>query len=265
MESSNIFKIKEKLLKNQIPIGTHLRTGNPIIADILCNCGFDFIWIEAEHSLIDNRDICMSLITIKNAGLSPFIRVTGLNSNIIKPVLDMGIEAIIFPLVKTVEEAKLAVSNCRYPPGGIRGFGPIKADVYSIMDIGDYIERSKKEPWVILQIEHIEGVNNLEKIIKVEGVGSIVIGSNDLSGSLGLLGQTKHSKVLKAQEKIAAICKQSNLPFGVSIGDWTEEDIDYWISLGVSWISLGTDISYILNGGKNTLKTTKKMIKKIKG
>lgn len=259
---NNIFKIKEKILNNKIPIGTHIRIGEPVIADILCNCDFDFLWIETEHSLIDRRDIKMLIITINNAGVASFIRVPSVDPVLVKPILDMGVAAIIFPLIKTIDEAKLAISCCRYPPNGIRGFGPIKADNYSIMNLDKYIETSKKAPWVILQIEHIEGVNNLEGIIKVDGVDSIVIGLNDLSGSIGLLGQTRHPRVLELVKKISNVCKQNNLPFGVSLGNWSEEEMEFFVEVGVSWISVGTDISYLVNGGKNTLENTKRIINK---
>ena len=155
------------------------------------------------------------------------------------------------------------MASCKYPPLGIRGFGPLKANNYSAMDSEQYLEMSKKEPWVILQIEHIDGVDNLKEIIKVEGVDSVVVGPNDLSGSLGLLGQTRHPEVLKQLDRIADTCNEAGFPFGASIG-WNEEDVSDWIRRGVSWISVGGDVSYLVSGGKNTLEKTKNLIEKFK-
>ena len=187
MGSSNLFKIKEKISSKVVPIGTHVKIGDPIVTDILCNCGFDIIWIDSEHAPIDKRDISLQILTVRGAGVAPFVRVPWNDPVLVKPILEMGPAGIVFPFIRTSEEAKLAVASCKYPPVGIRGFGPIKANNYSTMDNGQYLEMSKKEPWVILQIEHIDGVDNLKEIIKVEGVDSVVVGPYDLSGSIGLL------------------------------------------------------------------------------
>ena len=264
MNSSNLYKIRKKISSGEIPIGTHTMIGEPIVADILCNCGFDFIWVDSEHSPVDKRDVNMQTITIRNSGFAPFVRVPWNDPVLVKPILEMGPAAIVFPFIRTVEEAKLAVASCKYPPAGIRGFGPLKAINYGTIDLGQYLELSKTEPWVILQIEHIDGVNNLAKIIKIPGVDSIAVGPNDLSGSIGLLGQTRHQEVLKLLDRIAETCNKVGFPFGASIG-WNEENVSDWIKRDVKWICIDADVSYIVNGGKNTLNNVKNTIKKLKG
>ena len=260
----NLSKIKQKILEKKLVIGTHIQTTDPVVSEILCSCGFDLIWIDSEHGPLDKKDINLHIMAIKGKGASPFIRVPDINPITVKAVLEMGPDAIIFPGVNTAEEAKLAVSSCRYPPKGIRGFGPIRANDYSTMDNNEYLEMSKKEPLVILQIEQIDGVNNLGEIIKVEGVDTIVVGPNDLSGSVDLLGQIRHPEVLKLLDKLADTCKEANFPFGVSLG-WSGENIADWIKRGVSWICVDGDISYLVNGGKGTYRRTRELIEKLKG
>ena len=263
MNSNNLNRIKEKISQGIIPIGTHAHIGEPIVTDILCNCGFDIVWIDSEHTPVDKRDVNIQVIIIRGEGLAPFVRIPWNDPILVKPILEMGPAGIVFPFIKTVEEAKLAVSSCKYPPSGIRGFGPIKANNYYTMSNQQYLEMSKEEPWIILQIEHIDGVNNLKEIIKIEGVDSVVVGPNDLSGSIGLLGLTRNPEVLKQLDRIANICNEVGFPFGASIG-WDEEDVSDWIRRGVSWICIDTDISYLINGGKNTLEKTKNLIEKFK-
>lgn len=263
LDNNNLKRFIEKISKKSIAIGTSTSIGEPIVADILCNCGFDFIWIDGEHSPIDRRDINTQIITISGGGLAPFVRVPWNDPVLVKPILDMGPAAIIFPFIKTVKDTKLAVASCRYPLKGIRGFSPIRANNYSTMNNSQYFEISESQPWVIPQIEHIDGVNNLDDIIKVEGVDTIAVGPNDLSGSIGLLGQTRHPKVLRLLDKIANICNEANFPFGVSLG-WCEENVIEWIDRGISWICVDGDISYLINGGKSTYKKINKLIDKSK-
>lgn len=260
---NNLTKVLKKIASNELVIGTSVALAEPIVSEVLCNCGFDFIWIEGEHSIIDKRDIDLHIMIISKSGVAPFVRIAWNDPVIAKPVLDMGPAAIIFPFIKTAEEARLAVRSCKYPPKGMRGFGPIRADNFSTMDGEEYLELSKREPWVIIQIEHMEAVKNLKEILSVEGVDSIVVGPNDLSGSMGLLGKTRHPEVIKALDKIAEQCNNAKVPFGASIG-FNPENISDWLERGVSWFALNDDITYLINGGKACIRETLELNNKIK-
>ena len=114
--STNLEKIKKKINRKQVVIGTHIRIGDPIVTDIICNCGFDIIWIDSEHGPTDKKDIYLQIITIRGAGIAPFVRVPWNDPVLVKPILEMGPAGIVFPMVSSVEEAKKAVEACRYPP-----------------------------------------------------------------------------------------------------------------------------------------------------
>jgi len=93
--SSNLEKIKEKIKKKEVAIGTHIKIGDPVVTDILCNCcGFDIIWVDGEHGPMDRKDINQQIITIRGAGIAPFIRVPWNDPVMVKPVLEMGPAAI---------------------------------------------------------------------------------------------------------------------------------------------------------------------------
>jgi len=258
--NSNLDRIRGKLSENKLSIGTAAQINSQVVLEILCHCGLDFIWIDAEHGPFDRNSLNLAIMTVRGQGVAPIVRVSGTDPITVKPILDMGPAAIIFPDVRTVEEAELAVASCRYPPKGIRGFGPIRANNYSKIDTDKYLEISREEPWVILQLEHIDAVNNLDKIIKVEGIGSLAIGANDLSASIGLLGQPKHPEVVKLLDKITNTCKEADFPLGIGVGS-SEEDIKYWIKRGVNWISLGTDILFLLDGGSDAYQFANKTFK----
>jgi 2-keto-3-deoxy-L-rhamnonate aldolase RhmA len=105
---------------------------------------------------------------------------------------------------------------------------------------------------VIIQIESEEGINNLKSILKVEGLDTVVIGPNDLSGSVGFLGQIRNQKVLNLMDKYSELCREAEIPFGASVG-FDEQNITDWIERGVSWICIDTDISYLVSGTKRVI------------
>ena len=111
------------------------------------------------------------------------------NPWLIKPVLDLAPAGVIVPMVNSAEEAEAAVAACRYPLKGIRGCGVRRAVRYGKHDFFEYVKDSETNPLVIVQIEHIDAVKNLDKILKVPGIGSICVGPCDLSGSMGILNR----------------------------------------------------------------------------
>jgi 2-dehydro-3-deoxyglucarate aldolase/4-hydroxy-2-oxoheptanedioate aldolase len=255
---NNLSRVKDKILKKELVIGTHIATSDPVASEIVCTAGFDFVWIDGEHGAMDRKDINLHIMAVRGQGVAPFVRVPWNDPVLVKPILDMGPAGMVFPFVKTAEEARLAVASCKYPPKGIRGFAPIRANNYGSMEGDEYLEMSKTEPWVIVQIEHVEAVNNLEEIIAVEGIDTILVGANDLSGSIGLLSQIRHPRVMELCDRAADICREANFPFGVSLL-WTEENVRDWIKRGIAWIGVDNDISYLVSGAKATYNLTKRL------
>jgi len=258
---SQLSRIKEKISTGELVVGTGISLNDPVVSEILGICGFDFLWIEGEHSKLDRGDIDLHIMAADKSGVAPFVRVAWNDPVLAKPMLDIGAAAIIFPFIKTKDEAELAVKSCRYPPRGIRGFGPSRAIKYGLMDTEEYLKATEKEPWVILQIEHIDAVNNLEKILEVDGIDSVVVGPMDLSSSIGLLGQTNHPEVLKLMDRIATKCLEARIPFGASIG-FNEKNVSDWIGRGASWLALDGDTDFLLGGGINCYKKTIELFKK---
>jgi 2-keto-3-deoxy-L-rhamnonate aldolase RhmA len=174
----------------------------------------------------------------------------------------MGPAGIIFPYVRSEEEAKKAISACTYPPKGVRGFGPMRAARYGGMDTQDYMEQVGSSFWKVIQIEHIDAVNDLNGILSVEGVDAIVIGPNDLAASMGYMGKTDYMEVQKQFDTICALAKRAGTPVGISTGyTGNSDDIKKWMDRGVDFIFLGSDMSMLLQGGleiKNQIQACKK-------
>jgi len=253
-------KIKEKIKEKELVIGTVLISNNNCVAELMGKVGFDFVWIDGEHAPLDKKEILYHIMAAQGAGSAAFVRVAWNDPVLVKPILEMGVDGIIFPYIRNVKDAEKAVSSCLYPPRGIRGSGPIRAIAYGVDDESEYIKKSSSLVWKILQIEHIDAVNNLDEILNVEGVDAIMVGPMDLSGSIGLLGQIDHPEVKKLFDKIAKKAKEHNIPFGAAAG-YNLKTINEWVTRGINWIAVCDDYSLVIKSAKDILKDIGEILK----
>ena len=193
--------LKEKIKGGKLTLGSWITIGNSAVAEILAKAGFDWLAIDMEHTAI-NVDQCADLIRVIDlCGVAPFVRVGANDSLLIKQAMDAGAHGVIVPMVNSKEEAERAVESVKYPPVGKRGVGLARAQGYGTT-FNEYKDWAANESIVIVQIEHIDAVNNLEEIFSVEGVDAFIVGPYDLSGSLGVPGDFEDKKVEEALDKI---------------------------------------------------------------
>jgi len=235
-------RLKHKLAAGKVCLGATLTMNSPVVAEILSHIGLDWLWFETEHSSLDD-DIVLGMLQAANgADISTVIRVPWNDKTMIKRALDLGPDGIILPLVNTREEAEYAVRAMKYPPMGERGAGLGRAQCYG-MHMGEYLQTANDEVTTILMIEHIKAVENIEAIIAVKGVDSVMVGALDLSGSMGMLGQTADPKVEGAVQKVLAACKKAGMPCGIITvsPDATNERI----AQGFTNLIIGIDVLFL--------------------
>ena len=246
-------QLLDKFSGSELAVGGHVFFTDASISEEMACWGYDFIWIDAEHGPFDKEKILQSIVAANNAGAAAIVRVTVNDPAFIKPVLEMGPDGVISPMVCTREEAQRFADACLYPPKGARGFGPRRANRYGAIPSGSYLENASKSFLRIAQIEHVKAVENLEEIFQVDGIDAYVVGPNDLSGSIGRLGDTQHPEVVALFDEIAQKCKAAGKIFGTSIGPNDRQYIRDWIARGIHSISCGDDISFIANGTRDTI------------
>ena len=206
--------LKQKLKERKITVGSWITTGHNNIAEIMAQSGFEWITIDMEHSAI-TLDIAQQLIQIiESYNVVPLVRVGEKNPNLIKRVMDAGAYGVIVPMVNSKQDAELAVNAVKYPPVGTRGVGLARAQGYGF-NFKDYSSVVNDKSIVIVQIEHIDAVNNLESILSVDGIDGCIIGPYDLSGSLGVPGEFDNQKVTSALQKVEKICKKKKISLGM--------------------------------------------------
>lgn len=208
--------LKAKLKRNELSIGSWLTIPHPSIVEIMSSANFEWLTIDIEHSAIDFETVQNLIAHIQANKMEALVRVSKNDEVIIKRVMDAGANGVIVPMVKNANEAKEAVSYVKYPPQGKRGVGLSRAQHYGI-GFDSYKEWVQNESIVIVQIEHIEAVNNLSEILEVEGVDGIIVGPYDLSASMGKPGKFNDDDVIEVLKRIDEITLSKNKPLGFHV------------------------------------------------
>lgn len=244
-----------KKLRNQESVnGMHITLSHPAVTELCAQIGFDFLWFDSEHSPMDYGPILNNLIAAKAGGTPVIVRIPWNDEVLAKRVLEMGPEGILFPMIDTKDEAISALNSTYYPPYGNRGFGPQRAIRYGLDDASEYIQNSRNNIVRILQIESKECIDNdLEKICDDDRIDCVMLGPCDLSASMGLLPDIMCKESIKIQDKALNIIRKSGKSAGTSIGTMDKKIIQRWQDRGANVISCNTEMTYIINGARQTL------------
>jgi 2-keto-3-deoxy-L-rhamnonate aldolase RhmA len=240
-------------LRNGTLIGPILSFPCADVADLLSRVGFDYLWIDLEHSPMSVTD-AQTLIQAAGGRCPCLIRVPEVSEAWIKKALDTGCDGIIIPQIRSAAEARAAVAWCQYPPQGRRGAAMTRAHGYGL-SFTEYVAAANEEIAVVLQIEHIDAVNDIDAILQTPGVAALFVGPFDLSGSMGLLGQINHPEVQAAINQVIAAGEAAEMPLGLFVVDGASASTA--IARGFRMIALGTDSSFLLEAARTALAVAK--------
>jgi 2-dehydro-3-deoxyglucarate aldolase len=236
--------LKHRLNKREMTIGSWLSFAYSPLCEMMAKAGFDWLVIDMEHTPIDYSQAEQLIQIIDLAGCVPLVRVGANDPLIIKRVMEMGAYGILVPQVTTAEEAKQAVESVYYPPLGTRGAGLYRAQDYGL-GFHDYLEWAQTNSIVIVQIEHVDGVQNLEEILAIEGVDGFIVGPYDLSASVGQAGNFEHPAVAEALQEIQKIAQSSRKVGGYHIVQSNHAELEERIQQGYTFIAYGDDMVFM--------------------
>jgi len=246
MFEGNVYNgsLKEKLDKNKLTVGSWITLGHPSIAEIMAAKGFDWLVIDMEHSVI-TLDMAQELIrTIGSCGVVPLVRVGENNAAVIKRVMDTGAYGVVVPMVNSRQEAVRAVDAVKYPPIGKRGVGLARAQGYGFA-FEKYKNWVNKNSIVIVQIEHIDAIQDLEAILGVDGVDASIIGPYDLSASMGHPGGFQRKDVKTAISRYGTVCKKLGKTAGFHVVPADPEMAKQKIKEGFKFIGFSLDTIFL--------------------
>jgi 2-keto-3-deoxy-L-rhamnonate aldolase RhmA len=234
--------------KLAIGMGVNLaRTAN--IGQLAKTAGFDWLFIDCEHSSLDLDTAAQISSASLAVGISPIVRVAGLEHWHASRILDNGAQGIVYPHIDTKEQAQRASAACRYPPIGKRSMGGALQQVsFAPMPVGDVARAVNEETLVVAMIESPQGVENCEAIASVPGIDSLLIGTNDFCFECGIPGKFSDPRVEDAYKKVIAACRKHGKFAGMG-GLYTPELLEKYVTMGVQLILSGSDFSLLQQAG----------------
>lgn len=207
--------LKRKLRETQDKLSMHVCTiPSATVTQAMAAAGADAVIIDLEHGAVDYASAHAMIAATQGFACAPTVRIAENDPVLVKRALDMGAEGIVFPLIDTAEDASRAVASLRYPPEGIRGFGPFIAHSRWDVPMLDYRATIEPELCCILLIETRAAVDNIAEIVQVPGIDLIVPAQFDLSTALGISGQFDHPDFVAAVEKVETAAQDAGLPLG---------------------------------------------------
>ena len=239
--------VKKKLREGLPVFGALIATNSVESAAQIANLGFDFLWIEMEHSPITLETLRNMVLATRGLPALPFARVPVNERWMAKRVLDAGVSGVVFPFTSTPELARQAVAGCRYPPLGRRGSGADLAR-FGWPDADRYFDSADENVTVIAMVEEAQAVENIEEIAATPGVDVLFIGTSDLSFSLGLRGEQDHPRLREAVDKVLDAGKRHKKFLGRTAFD--PRQVKRYLDQGFRLFMAPSEIAFIKAGVK---------------
>jgi 4-hydroxy-2-oxoheptanedioate aldolase len=254
-----VAEFKRRLKAGETMIGGWLSLTDPVAAELLSRSGFDYLFIDTEHGAWDLIALQTALMGFNGSPTVPIVRVPWNDHVRIKQMLDLGVEGIMAPMVRTVEECRALVRACRYPPLGARGFGPRRASNY-YRNLDDYVGAANDAIFVMPQIEDIATLEVIDEFLSVPGIDAVALGPNDLSGTTGHFRQHAHPANVDAINKVLARAKAAGIPACLGVNS-KAADLPGWVAKGVKLLLVTADLELLAAGAAEALRKGREAIR----
>jgi 2-keto-3-deoxy-L-rhamnonate aldolase RhmA len=247
--------VKQRLSEGFPVVAATITTASVEIAAQTASLGFDFLWIEMEHSPITLETLRNMVLATRGLPALPFARVPVNDFWTAKRVLDQGVAGVMFPFTSTPELALQAAAACRYPPHGRRGSGANLAR-FTWPTSDPYYDSADANVVVIAIVEEASAVERIDEIAATPGVDVLFIGTSDLSFSLGLRGEQNHPRLQEAIAKVMYAAKRHGKHLGRPAG--SPAQVEQYMEQGFRLFQAPTEIGFLSAGADAYLTPLKK-------
>jgi 4-hydroxy-2-oxoheptanedioate aldolase len=242
--------IREKLARDEVVASMIVRLVRSVeIARIAKTAGFDTIYVDLEHnqfSLDTTSQICMAAVAV---GITPLVRVPHNGPEFISRVLDGGAMGVIAPHIHSAAEAREVIRYAKYAPLGERSAGGVlPALEYRSFPLSEANAALNEATMVVAMMESKAGLENVEEIAAVEGIELLLVGANDLCAEYGIPGQYGDSKIKDGIKRTIDACRKHGKHVGLGGLTSRPELIAEFVSYGARYVSMGSDLNYMLDG-----------------
>ncbi|OUW34648.1 MAG: 4-hydroxy-2-oxovalerate aldolase [Flavobacteriaceae bacterium TMED179] len=233
--------LKNALRNREKLFGAWVSYAEPSITETFAKAGFDFLAIDMEHSTITLPQAQRIMAASQSYGVPCLPRPVSHSNDYFKPILESGADGLLVQMVNNPEEVENIINYLKYPPIGKRSYGVNRAQEYGFQ-FNEYISKWNNESCLIIQVESIEAVKNIEDLLSYDEIDGVMIGPLDISGSLGVPGETNHPKVIEASKKVISACKKHGKSCGTQIADPNRKSVEVLFDLGYTYAILGSDL-----------------------
>jgi 4-hydroxy-2-oxoheptanedioate aldolase len=208
--------MKQRLQNGETLAGYVATISSAVSIQAMAAAGADFIVIDQEHGAVGPESLHAMIAATAGTKCAPLVRVPRRDEAWVKPALDLGAAGIVFPIVRTAEDAAECVALTRYPPLGRRGWGPFVAHARWGIGLSDYLPQLGGETVCVLLIETRAAVENIEAICQVDGVDAMIIAQFDLATELGVPGQFDTPEFCDTFAHLEKVILEAGIPLGAA-------------------------------------------------
>ena len=187
---------------------------SPVVTQAIAAAGADAVIIDQEHGAAGQEALHAMIAATAGTECAPLVRIPEIGAAFVKRALDMGAEGIVFPLVKTADDARACVASVQYPLMGSRGWGPFIAHSRWQVPLMEYLPRVADQVVCCLLLETADAVRNIDEICAVPGIDCAIVAQFDLSTTLGISGQFDHPEFRAAVHRIEQAALKAGIPLG---------------------------------------------------
>ena len=251
-------KLKDSLRNREKLFGAWVSYAEPSITETFAKAGFDFLAIDMEHSTITLPQAQRIIAASQFYNVPCLPRPVSHSNDFFKPLLESGSDGLLVQMVNTTDEVEKIINYLKYPPIGKRSYGVNRAQEYGF-EFNNYITNWNDESTLIIQVESIEAVNNIDNLLSFDQIDGVMIGPYDISGSLGVPGDTNHPKVIEASKKVINSCKKYGKSCGTQLNDPNPKNIQSLFDLGYTYATLGSDLFVLWKWAEQMQQIIKKI------
>ena len=251
-------KLKDSLRNREKLFGAWVSYAEPSITETFAKAGFDFLAIDMEHSTITLPQAQRIIAASQFYNVPCLPRPVSHSNDFFKPLLESGSDGLLVQMVNTTDEVEKIINYLKYPPIGKRSYGVNRAQEYGF-EFNNYITNWNDESTLIIQVESIEAVNNIDNLLSYDQIDGVMIGPYDISGSLGVPGDTNHPKVIEASKKVINSCKKFGKSCGTQLNDPNPKNIQSLFDLGYTYAILGSDLFVLWKWAEQMQQIIKKI------
>ncbi|PZC42613.1 MAG: 4-hydroxy-2-oxoheptanedioate aldolase [Chloroflexi bacterium] len=258
-------QLKNKTKEGKVVYGSMISMGrNPRWTSAISDLGLDYVVIDMEHAPRGRAEVADYLVAMQSIGVVPIVRIPIPDSHYVTMALDAGAHGVLAPYCETVEEVREVIGACKWRPlKGVMVKRVVEEAVFPSEESRKYLENLNRNSVCIIGIESVPAIENLDKILDVNGVDAIFVGPNDLTISLGIPNQYDHPDYESALRQIIKSCENKNIP--VLIHHQSVELTKKWLQEGAKFVLHSSDRRQMHQGYRNDFNAIQEFGSEIMG